>query len=355
MSGTVTVPFFLNQQGCTHQCSYCAQETINGHDGKLPDAGEIRRKVAAYGASANGRQLHLAYYGGSFTSLPPINQEELLSTAAQLRREGVLTGIRISTRPDGVTPESVSRLVRHGVETVELGVQSLDDGVLRAAGRGHDAEVVAPAVRALQAAGCEVGIQLMTGLPGDTPDHAVASMRKALAMAPAFLRIYPTLVLAGSALARAFIAGDHQPWSLELTVATVKRMLLLAMQSGVPVVRIGLQESPSLRRPGAILGGPYHPALGELVQTVLWQDLLQLLLGDCSCGPLEIRCAPTRLSSLVGQKRCNIDWLVEKTGINKIRVAGDSQLTPTQLTVTAPGIFRMGDLLKDLDYDHTNC
>ena len=69
-------------------------------------------------------------------------QLELLKTAYPYVRNKEVSGIRISTRPDYISPEILDRLKQYGVSTIELGVQSMDDEVLRFSGRGHCAQPV---------------------------------------------------------------------------------------------------------------------------------------------------------------------------------------------------------------------
>ena len=354
MSSRVVVPFFINQRGCRQRCVYCAQTAINGESGALPSAAEIRETVAAYRATAGGRCVEVAFYGGSFTCLPRQVQQQLLEPAAELLRTGTIAGIRLSTRPDAVGAVEAAFLADHGVGTVELGVQSLVDEVLQAAGRGHAAAVVPAAVTALRAAGCRVGIQLMPGLPQDAPAQTLATLRGALALKPDFLRIYPTVVLANTPLAALYGSGEYIPWHLDQTVAVVKRMLHAAMWAGVPVLRIGLQPSASLDRPGAVVAGPYHPALGELVQAALWRDLLAQMVSGTTRGPVELRCAPRRVSAVVGQKRSTLTWLAAQTNGAVVRIVGDPVCGPTQLILNTPDAQRTGDLLKDLTYDDLN-
>ena len=345
------VPFFINQRGCRHRCVYCAQTTINGRTSQLPSVAEIRETVATYRATAGERPVEIAFYGGSFTCLPRAVQHELLHPAAELLREGAVAGIRVSTRPDAVGVSEAVFLADHGVATVELGVQSLADEVLHAAGRGHGAAVVPTAVAALNAVGCRVGIQLMPGLPKDNPKQSLATLHGALALKPAFLRIYPTVVLADTPLAELFAAGDYTPWDLDLTIATVKRMLHAALLAEIPVLRIGLQHSASLARSGAVVAGPYHPALGELVQAALWRDLLAQMANGITRGPVELRCTPRRVSVLTGQKRSTLTWLATQTNGAAVRIVGDPTCGPTQLMFITPDVHRTGDLLKDLTYD----
>ena len=74
----------------------------------------------------DSRYWEAAFYGGSFTALPVKVMEELLKPAKQALDEGRIRSIRLSTRPDCITPEILRLLKRYGGKTVELGVQSLD-------------------------------------------------------------------------------------------------------------------------------------------------------------------------------------------------------------------------------------
>ena len=108
----------------------------------------------------------LAYYGGTFTSLPRSVMLRYLEFGQKLRRKGRIGSIRISTHPAYLDQEKISLLRRYGVSTVELGVQSMDDFVLEKAGRDHGKGEIIHSITLLKDAGFTVGIQLMTGLPG---------------------------------------------------------------------------------------------------------------------------------------------------------------------------------------------
>lgn len=107
-----------------------------------------------------------AFYGGSFTGLLTDLQTELFRPVDKLLAEGVIGSVRLSTRPDYIDAARLELLQAHGVKTVELGVQSLDDNVLAAAERGHKATDVYKAVSLLKQYGFELGLQLMVGMPG---------------------------------------------------------------------------------------------------------------------------------------------------------------------------------------------
>jgi histone acetyltransferase (RNA polymerase elongator complex component) len=256
-----------------------------------------------------------------------------------------VTAIRVSTRPDSLTEPVVEELARSGVATVEIGAQSLQDVVLQASGRGHDAASVAEAVALLRRQGLRVGIQLMVGLPGDTAEGCRRSMAAALGLSPDFLRLYPTLVLAGTELASRYRRGDYRPLDLEEALHVCKRLLLMARREGVPIIRMGVQPTEELDRPGVVLAGPRHPAFRQLVEGALYTDLLLRLCGEEE--PCLVRCHPSRVSDVVGQRRANIRHLAAR-GVRVLKVEGLGGCAEDELIVEWPGGTRRGSLLHDL-------
>lgn len=284
------LPVFLPFAGCPTRCVFCAQETQTGRrSGALSVAHalvlaetrlehEARRMDAAFGpaqrppAAANlPSPVEIAFYGGTFTLLPAAERTACLALARRWRQRGVVCRVRCSTRPDAVTEQILSDLRAAGMDCVELGVQSFDDAALAEAARGYAGEVARRACRMVAGAGLELGVQLMPGMPGVTPEVFRADVRTALhpptrtaPPLPAFLRFYPCLVLRGTPLAAHWQAGDYTPWPLETTVDALADGLLAAWAGGVAVARMGLAPEDGLA--GAVLAGPTHPALGHLVK-----------------------------------------------------------------------------------------
>ncbi|HIJ90653.1 MAG: radical SAM protein [Desulfobulbaceae bacterium] len=265
------IPVFIAHQGCPHQCLFCNQRSITGaSEGILGprEVEDIIRTQLAWPRRYPTAPVQLAFYGGSFTGLALERQHELLGAVQPFLASGRIQEIRLSTRPDYVTPEIAGFLREHGVGIVELGAQSLDDRVLAASGRGHTAAQVRQAVACLKEAGMQVGLQLMLGLPGDSTVTALAGARQAAELCPDLVRLYPCLVISGSPLAELYRQGQFQPLTLPRAVALAGRLLAVFKAHRIPVVRMGLQPSPSLEK--TVLSGPYHPAFGELVLSRLF-------------------------------------------------------------------------------------
>jgi histone acetyltransferase (RNA polymerase elongator complex component) len=326
------VPFFISHQGCPHRCVFCDQEQISGRNGSLPSGDEIRATLAASG----GEPVEVAFYGGTFTSLPRADQERLLAPLQPLRAAGLVRGVRLSTRPDAIARATASFLREMGVTTVELGVQSMDDRVLAAASRGHTAADTEHAFAVLREAGIAVGAQLMPGLPGDTPATALASLRRVLALVPDCIRLYPTVVVAGTKLEELYRRGAYSPLTLDAAVSLCAVMLRDCMAARVPVIRIGLQPTDGLA--SAVVAGPWHPALRQLVAGELWYGLLERLVARLPAGTaVTLACAPSRISDLVGQRRRNVRRLAEAWGVTVTNVTGNATLAHDALEITHPG------------------
>ncbi len=341
----VTVPFFISHQGCPHTCVFCDQRTISGASGALPTADQIRARIDLWRSTAGNRPLEVAFFGGTFTALPKEVQEELLAPLQPLLENGTLDSVRISTRPDYLNPDHVAWLLCRGVRTIELGMQSMDDAVLAASGRGHSAADSLNALSYIKQAGLTAGAQLMPGLPGDTPATSLASLERVISAGADFLRIYPTVVLKGTELARRYAAGEFMPLTLDRGVALCKLLLQRAMQAGMPVIRIGLQADQGLDAE-TVLAGCWHPALGQLVRSQLYADIVDRYVAPGEC--VTLYCHPARLSDVVGMNRSNVQSQASR-GV-QIRVVQDITLKREELKVQTEERSAIYSIINDLNY-----
>lgn len=341
----VTVPFFISHQGCPHTCVFCDQRAISGASGVLPTAGQIRDRIALWRSTAGDRPLEAAFFGGTFTALPDEIQAELLAPLQPLLEVGTLDSIRISTRPDCMDADRVAWLSERGVRTIELGVQSMDDTVLAASGRGHSAADSMNAIRCIKNGGLKVGAQLMPGLPGDTPLSSLASLEQVIAAGADFLRIYPTVVLQGTELAQRYAAGTFVPLSLDRGVSLCTLLLQRAMQAGIPVIRIGLQADHGLDAE-SVLAGCWHPALGQLVRSQLYADLLCRYIQPGGC--VTVYCHPARLSDVVGMKRVNLQSQTRR-GV-QMQAVPDTTLNKEELKIQTEDSTATYSIISDLHY-----
>ena len=325
------IPIFIPHAGCPHQCVFCNQKTISGQKtAALEGAKEqINRWLERIKPSVENEA---AFYGGSFTGLDINLQKELLALTDELLARKAIGSVRLSTRPDYIDEERLELLRAHGVKLVELGVQSLDDKVLGAAERGHTAEQVVNAVSLLKKYGFKVGVQLMVGMPKQDFISVKATVEKVLALKPDIARIYPLLVIKGTPLAKSYETGEFEPLSLEEAVEQAAYMYQHLSEAGVKIIRVGLQPDDELCAEGNILAGPFHPSMGELVQSyILREKLTPEILEESRKGEGVLVLCPRKLESKVrGMRNGNVKYwnlliapiklIIKGTDISEIKI-----------------------------------
>ena len=299
------IALFVPHRGCPHQCDFCNQHRITGAQSALT-AEDVTTAVetALQSGKCRPEATEVAFFGGSFTAIPKEAQQQLLEAAYPYVEQGQVSGIRISTRPDCIDKEILAFLKDYGVTAVELGAQSMNDRVLAQVHRGHTAEDVANASRLIRSFGFSLGLQMMTGLPEDSPEAAMETARELLALQPDTMRIYPTLVLKDTPLAEQYRAGTYVPMSLEAAVALCSDLLSVFKPAGVRVIRLGLHDSEEVANR---LAGPYHPAFAELCYSRLFCNrLVQVLQAEqVPFGQVTVAVSPRERSKAVGQKKSN--------------------------------------------------
>ena len=144
--GHANISVFVPHIGCPHQCSFCNQCSISGQQtAPTPQTVRATCKEAMRLRAGKLRDTELAFFGGSFTAIEREYMVSLLEAAQPFLGADGFAGIRLSTRPDAVDGEILLLLQQYGVTAIELGVQSMNDRVLRANGRGHTAQDVVQA------------------------------------------------------------------------------------------------------------------------------------------------------------------------------------------------------------------
>lgn len=316
------IPVFVPHLGCPNDCVFCNQRRISGAQ---EPAGVENVKNAIESAAAlprNGAKRQLAFYGGSFTAIPSCQQEALLGAAKEYLDRGEIDAIRLSTRPDAIDGAVLARLKKYGVETIELGAQSLCDEILLLSGRGHTAEDVVSASKQIKAAGFRLILQMMTGLPGDSVERTVDTAKKIIALRPDGVRIYPTVIVRDTALYDLWQAGEYKEHTVADAVEYCAAIVPLFEAAGIPIIRLGLNPTDELSG-GAAAGGAYHPALGELVKSRLMLDKMRAVLNGVPAGSrVTLGVNKSRVSQAVGQHRGNVSRLTAEFGLKELKIRG---------------------------------
>lgn len=304
------IAIFVPHNGCPHQCTFCNQKEITGqvfqpHKEDVISAVETARKSLG----EKTKNAEIAFFGGSFTAIERNYMTELLSAAAPFVKSGEFGGIRLSTRPDAIDREILEILKYYGVTSVELGAQSMDEEVLLLNERGHTAEDVERASELIHEYGFSLGLQMMTGLYGSTPEKDIITAEKLANLKPDTIRIYPTVVMKGTKLYELYISGKYNPQNTEDAVPLCAKLLRYFEDRGINVIRLGLHDSDSLRE--SMAAGAFHPSFRELCESqIMLENVLDALRqNNIIDGYITVCINPKSISRFTGQKKSNIKEL----------------------------------------------
>jgi len=308
ISGVTPVAVMTLPMKCPGRCIYCPTYT-NTPQSYTPESPAVLRAIR--GDYDAGRQVELRLkilsemghptdkveliiMGGTFLAYPVDYQYRFVkecydalngTSSTDLEKAQKLNetsqhrcvGLCIETRPDWCHQEEIDRMLEFGTTRVELGVQVLDDGIYQTVGRGHKVADVVSTTALLRENGFKVHYHIMPGLPGSTPEKDLELSEKIFSndcYKPDGLKIYPTMVVAGTKLERWYHQGRYQPYDDDIMIN-----LVADIKSVVPkYVRISrvLRDIPSKY----IVAG-LKDSLREKVREVMKQRQL-----ECSC----IRC-----------------------------------------------------------------
>ena len=299
------IPVFIPELACPFQCIYCNQRKISGQL-KIPDSIEIISTIEKYLSTIQTSEaiIELAYFWGNFTGLEPKSQEVYLNLIQPFIKQGKISGIRLSTRPDYISLEILQVLKKYNVTTIELGVQSMDDKVLKLSKRGHKSRDIEIASQLILDAGFNLGLQMMIGLPGDTFEKAKYTAKRIIELGANNTRIYPALVIKGTEFENMFASGTYKPLSLEIAVSWSKELLKIFESGGVDVIKLGLHPSEGLLSGHDLIAGPFHQSFRELVLTKIWQELFESLLLK-KANKIEIFVPPIQINYAIGYRAKN--------------------------------------------------
>ncbi len=321
MSKKNIIPVFVPHYGCPNDCIFCNQRKITNksyvNDLKQTKL-DIKEYLTFFSDKKNNTQI--AFYGGSFTGLPEEIMIEYLKLANEFIEIGKVDSIRLSTRPDYIDTHILDILKKYNVDTIELGVQSLDDEVLIYNNRGHNAECVYKASKLIKDYGIKLGLQQMVGLYKDDYNKNIFTAKEFVKIKPAVVRIYPTLIIKETELERIYKEGNYIPLTVEESVKIIKILYMIYYIKGIDIIRIGLQPTDNINEGKDIVAGPFHAAYRQLVLQDIFKDILyNIFLERKNNSDVKIYCNNKNISYIVGNKGSNKKFLFEEFKVKNIK------------------------------------
>lgn len=244
------IPIFVPHLGCPNDCTFCNQKSISGQTKRVTKK-EVKETIEEFLESFKEENSYkeVAFFGGSFTGIEKEKQEELLEVAYEYIKNKKIDSIRVSTRPDYIDKERLKLLKKYGVKTIELGVQSTNDYILKKCKRGHTFEDVKRASKLIRRYGFELGHQMMIGLPESTKLDELNTARDLAKLRPKIVRLYPVLVIKNTELEDEYNNGEYEPLNVDQAVERCKELYYFFTKKKISVIRMGLQSTDLICNP----------------------------------------------------------------------------------------------------------
>ena len=307
MKRHANIPIFVPHQGCPNDCVFCNQRTISGKSEFRLES--VEKEIEEALTTLSSRVPQIAFFGGSFTGIERGLMISLLDIAEEYikKSDGLISSVRLSTRPDYISEEILDVLEKYSVRTIELGLQSMDDGVLSASKRGHDSLCAMLACRMIKQRGFELIGQMMIGLPHSDLQKEIDTAKAICEMGADGARVYPTVVFHKTELANMTLRGDYAPLEMEDAVMRCARVLDVFDKAGVPCIRVGLCASENLSDASLAIAGATHSAIGEMAMSGVFYERIckELDKRKIKGGSLIIYVAKGATSKAIGQKKKN--------------------------------------------------
>lgn len=324
MSKHYIIPIFVPHFGCPHDCVFCNQKKITGLSTDITSV-EVGNIIEEHLKSFKKDSfIEVAFYGGSFTAIDIDIQSQLLEVPYSYKLGGKIDEIRISTRPDAIDIKILNNLKKFGVDTIELGCQSLVDEVLILSDRGHTSEDIYKASKLIRQQGFNLGLQMMLGLPGDTPERALYTAGEFIAINPDCVRIYPTLVIKETYLEKLYINHEYIPLKLDESVDLTTIILMMFYLENINVIRVGLQPTENIQLGRDVIAGPFHPAYRQLVEANIYKLIIERYISERHIDTIDqimkIESNSKNISNIAGQKSSNISYFKQRFKLKKIQI-----------------------------------
>lgn len=329
-----TIPVFIPHKGCKNECVFCNQRKISGviQEPTVEDVNKIIEKSLKYVTEkSSGKKIEIAFFGGSFTGLNISDQIKFLDVANKYIEMGIVNSIKVSTRPDYISVSILKLMKKYKVNIIELGVQSLDDYVLKSAKRGHLKKDVIRASKLIQLFDIKLGHQIMIGLPESNAEKEVETIKESLKMKPDILRIYPVYVIEDTELYDMYKSNKYKPLSIDEALERTYLVVKECKKTDINIIRVGLQSTEIITSKNSSIYGPVSDNFAEYVISKIVLEKLEIEINRLGLNKnnsdynetfLDIITEQKYISFVSGPKKKNKEYLEKKYNL-KIKIKGE--------------------------------
>lgn len=191
----VHIPF------CVRKCAYCDFLSFpSSEDLRQKYVHALIREIRSCKNTYQGYRVPTVFIGGGTPSiLSPVQIQAIFSAIRETFRVDTHAEITMEANPGTVTEEKLLAWKGAGVNRISIGLQSVRDEELRMLGRIHDYRQFLDTWKLVRQAGMEnVNIDLISAIPGQTPESWRETLRKTAELAPEHLSVYSLIIEEGT-------------------------------------------------------------------------------------------------------------------------------------------------------------
>ncbi len=214
MSPSSPLAVYIHIPFCVRVCGYCDFNTYAGMDAvKDGYAAAVIAEIAAWAPAIAGRTVtSIAFGGGTPGEMPSESLAAIIEAVGAVAPLSPDAEVSLEANPGTTSGPALRALALAGVNRISFGAQSFDATELAFLDRVHTPEATAASLHLAREAGIpSVNLDLMYGLPGQTPPAWDAILDRALDLAPDHLSLYALTVEPATPLASRVERGDVTP------------------------------------------------------------------------------------------------------------------------------------------------
>jgi len=227
---------YLHIPFCKSKCFYCDFYSVSETSLKEEwlDALLLELKTEPVFLGTEKPVLRTVYFGGGTPSQLSFNEFEQIFSSIEANFDlSTCEEITLEANPDDLTPSYIAMLRRLPFNRISIGVQSFDDAELRAINRRHTASAAAEVVLECYRQGfSNISLDLMYGLPGQTVESFLDSVRQAVSLPVKHISSYSLSWEEGSVLYSKWQRGELKQASEEISEACFFGMMEVLEKAG---------------------------------------------------------------------------------------------------------------------------
>lgn len=301
------IPYFISMEGCKSKCIYCNQYSLKSHRRERIDILDfVIREREKY---RNKNSFELAFYGGTFFYLPKERLKIFRDKILELKEKKLIEKARISTTPDSINDDVLS-MFKGIVDRIEIGVQSLDDLVLKFLRRNYGKKEVVKSVELLRVFGYEIGFQIMIGLPFESRASYVNTISEIINIRPDFIRLYPLFIPKKTPLSIYYRLGFFKPISKEELLWRGMYSMAILEKYDIKVIKVGLNEFVDDNELDFI--HKHDDLRGWFISEVFKNAIEKFIEEKNLKGDIEIFCKNSDYQYVVGINKDNLKYFKDK-------------------------------------------